>query len=276
MNYTNLSVTLASIISNTKIAGNNGPITQVTASFYTTYMKNGVAQNGWLKALAFGKLADALLEYPANASMIIEGPLSAHKVTSQGGTVSTYPVVNITKFTPIPTYFTYSSVTIQGRMGQDPEYRALESGSTVSNFSLAVNSKGKNSKNEPPHWFRCEAWGNTADVVTKFCRKGKQVGVVGTLRFDNYVSRTTNEPACNFQIRVDQLTLGSDAKGARDNDVQQAAPSVPSAAPTVSSNPFAQSSTNVTNVVPTDVPAVQAESVSHESNDSDVFDSIPF
>lgn len=108
---------------------------------------------------------------------------------------------------------TINTVILVGRAGRDPEARYFESGSMVCTFSLAVN---RSKKDADPDWFDIEIWGKTAQVAVDYVRKGSQIGITGSLRFDHWKDRATGADRSKPVIRVDRLDLlGSK----RDNEV---------------------------------------------------------
>ncbi len=66
-----------------------------------------------------------------------------------------------------------------GRFTRDPEVRQLENGSTVANFSLAVNESwgSKENRKERVTFIECDAWNNTANFVGNWCHKGDFVRI---------------------------------------------------------------------------------------------------
>jgi single-strand DNA-binding protein len=70
-----------------------------------------------------------------------------------------------------------NSCTFIGRLGEDPEARYLEDGTSVCNFSIAVQ-KGKVAM-----WVRCVAWKKLGDICGEYLKKGTKVYVCG--RMDN-------------------------------------------------------------------------------------------
>jgi hypothetical protein len=56
-----------------------------------------------------------------------------------------------------------NTITLVGRAGRDPETRFFESGSVVSNLTLAVNRPSR--EEEEPDWFTLEIWGKQAQVA---------------------------------------------------------------------------------------------------------------
>lgn len=77
-----------------------------------------------------------------------------------------------------------NSVTLIGRLGQDPELRTTENGTSIANFSLAHNEiRLVNGNRETvPHWFRCVAFGSLAQLCVEYLHKGSRIGISGSLK----------------------------------------------------------------------------------------------
>ena len=69
-----------------------------------------------------------------------------------------------------------------GRLTRDPESKTVNN-STVVSFTIAVD---RGDKAKTADFFRCEAWGKTADFITKYFSKGSPVEINGALRTDRY------------------------------------------------------------------------------------------
>lgn len=65
-----------------------------------------------------------------------------------------------------------NTATIVGRLVRDPELKTTTSGKSVSTISVAVGSKYKDV--EEVSYIDVELWGKVADLVGKYCKKGKQ------------------------------------------------------------------------------------------------------
>ena len=74
-------------------------------------------------------------------------------------------------------------VVLTGRLVRDPELRTTPTGKSVVSFSLAVTKRVKpQDPNEPDaHFFRVQAWGQTAEYVSNYLAKGRLVAVDGRL-----------------------------------------------------------------------------------------------
>ncbi len=100
-----------------------------------------------------------------------------------------------------------NSVTLIGRVGTEPEIKYFETGkgSVKCKFTLAVNRRTREA--EHTDWFNIEIWGKTAEIARDYVTKGKQIGVKGSLKFDNWVDNRTGANRSTPVILVDQLEL---------------------------------------------------------------------
>lgn len=77
--------------------------------------------------------------------------------------------------------------TLIGRLSKDPTLRHTDSGTAVTEFSLAVDSYAqRQDADATPDWFQIVVWGGLAEVVAEHKRKGDEVAVHGRLSPDRY------------------------------------------------------------------------------------------
>lgn len=69
-----------------------------------------------------------------------------------------------------------NTVQLIGRLTKDPEIRTTQSGNMIARFNLAV-SRDRDAADFPA----VIAFGKTAELIEKYCRKGKLVGVSGRI-----------------------------------------------------------------------------------------------
>lgn len=89
-----------------------------------------------------------------------------------------------------------NKVMIIGNLGRDPEMRFTPSGSSVTNFSVAVTRNWKNAdgqQQEETEWFNIDAWGRLGEVANEYLAKGKKVYVEGRLRTHSWEDQTSGE-----------------------------------------------------------------------------------
>ena len=81
-------------------------------------------------------------------------------------------------------------IIVVGRLTRNPELRRTSSDVAVASFTLAVDDREKDEKGEFTTTFiDVTTWRETAESVTKFCRKGHLVAVDGRLHQRSYLTR---------------------------------------------------------------------------------------
>jgi single-strand DNA-binding protein len=79
----------------------------------------------------------------------------------------------------------FNQVILMGNLTRDPELKAIPSGQSVCQFSLALNRSYKDSSGEwkeATDYVDVVAWGPLAERVAQYCQKGKQVLVNGRIQ----------------------------------------------------------------------------------------------
>lgn len=114
-----------------------------------------------------------------------------------------------------------NKVIIVGRLGQDPEMKAVGQGTTVTRLNVATseNWTGKDGqKQERTEWHRIVVWGKLAELCGKYLSKGRQVYVEGRLQTrsweDNGQKKYTTEIVANT---VQFLGAGNNAEASSGN-----------------------------------------------------------
>lgn len=74
-----------------------------------------------------------------------------------------------------------------GRLTRDPELKKTGSGSSVVNFTVAINRTYTNANGErEADFINCVAWGRTADNMASYVSKGALIGVDGRIQTRTY------------------------------------------------------------------------------------------
>ena len=102
-----------------------------------------------------------------------------------------------------------NTINLVGRAGIEPDVRYFESGSTVANFTLAVN---RISRGDEPDWFNLEIWGKQAQIAADYVKKGSLIGITGSFKIDSWKDKNTGEDRFKPVVRVDRLNLLSSKK----------------------------------------------------------------
>ena len=77
-----------------------------------------------------------------------------------------------------------NKVVLIGRMVADPELRfAAGSGMAISRFRVAIKRQFKKDETD---FINCVAFGKTAETISQYLTKGRQIAVTGSIRTGSY------------------------------------------------------------------------------------------
>jgi single-strand DNA-binding protein len=90
----------------------------------------------------------------------------------------------------------YNKVLLMGRLTRDVELKYTQGGQAVANIGLAVSrfyrtQEGEN--REETTFVDCEAWGRTAETMSKYLAKGRPVFIEGRLKLDQWEDQQGNK-----------------------------------------------------------------------------------
>lgn len=103
-------------------------------------------------------------------------------------------------------------VQLIGHLGHDPEIKTLESGKKLARFTVATNENYKNAeglKTEETTWHNVVAWNSSAEIASKFLKKGKEVAVVGRITYRPYTDKNGVQKSSTEIVVTEILLLGS-------------------------------------------------------------------
>lgn len=80
---------------------------------------------------------------------------------------------------------------MMGRLTKDPEirYTSGQTSTCVANIDVAVNRRFKREGQPDADFFRCSAFGKTAEFIEKYLKKGTKVVFSGSLQNNNYTDK---------------------------------------------------------------------------------------
>lgn len=90
----------------------------------------------------------------------------------------------------------FNKVILMGNLTRDVEVRALPSGMSVAQFSLAVNERYKDKEGnwvDRANFVDCEMFGNRAEAFAKYMSKGSPAFIEGKLRLDQWQDKEGNK-----------------------------------------------------------------------------------
>ncbi len=110
-----------------------------------------------------------------------------------------------------------NKVILIGHLGQDPEVRALPSGSSIANLRIATTESWKDKQSgefkEATEWHTVVLFGRTAEVAAEYLKKGSQVFIEGRLRTRKWQDKTGNDRYSTEIVGNDMQMLGSRGQG---------------------------------------------------------------
>jgi len=87
-----------------------------------------------------------------------------------------------------------NSTVLLGRLVKDTEVRFMQNEKAVSNFTLAVQRKYKDSEgNYPVDFIDCVVFGKQAETMAQYTKKGDLIGVEGSIQKRAYEDKEGNK-----------------------------------------------------------------------------------
>ncbi len=117
-----------------------------------------------------------------------------------------------------------NKVIIVGRLGNDPEMKAVGQGATVTRLSVATSESwtDKNGqKQERTEWHRVTVWGKLAELCGKYLAKGKQVYVEGKLQTRSWEDNGVKKYATDIVASTVQFLSASGASAGNGQGYSQ-------------------------------------------------------
>lgn len=84
----------------------------------------------------------------------------------------------------------YNHVIMAGRLTGDPEVKMTNSGTNMVTVNVAVNRQAKQGEEQKADFFRCIAWGQTAQFVAQHFRKGAAILIDGRIQTGSYTDQS--------------------------------------------------------------------------------------
>ena len=104
-----------------------------------------------------------------------------------------------------------NKVILAGNLGNDPDVKYTQGGMAVCRISLATTSVRKDrdgNQQERTEWHRVVFFGKLGEIAGEYLRKGSQVYVEGSLRYDKYTGQDGVEKYTTDVVADEMQMLG--------------------------------------------------------------------
>jgi single-strand DNA-binding protein len=109
----------------------------------------------------------------------------------------------------------YNKVFLLGRLVNDIELKATNSGHNVASFSLATSRVFKDkagNKQEQAQFHKCIAWNRTSEVLSQYAVKGQELFIAGRLENRSWEDKQGVKKYAT-EVMVEEMQLGQKPKG---------------------------------------------------------------
>lgn len=117
-------------------------------------------------------------------------------------------------------------VMLVGRLTRDPELKSTSAGRFICVFTLASNRtymKQDGEKVEEVGFFDCVMFGKAAEIISKYARKGKRMGVDGSLNFNRWET-SDGQKRSKIDIRVDNFQFLDGGRSDQGDQYSESSP----------------------------------------------------
>ena len=108
-----------------------------------------------------------------------------------------------------------NKLILMGRLTADPEVRYTQDSKAVASFNFAVNRRFDKENSD---FFRCVAFGKTAEGIEKMVKKGTKLVVAGSIQNNNYTDKN-GVKRYEMQVIVDEFEF-CESKGVSATNTQ--------------------------------------------------------
>jgi len=115
-----------------------------------------------------------------------------------------------------------NKVILVGNLGSDPESKSTQSGSTVTNITIATSESWTKdgNKEEKTEWHRVVFFNKLADIAAQYLKKGSKVYVEGKLQTRKWQDNNGNDRYTTEIVAREMQML--DSKGSSSTNAPQA------------------------------------------------------
>jgi len=123
-----------------------------------------------------------------------------------------------------------NKVILVGNLGNDPETKYTQGGMAVTRISLATTSVRKDREGnaiEKTEWHRVVFFGKLGEIAGEYLRKGSQVYVEGSIKYDKFTGQDGVEKYTTDIIADEMQMLGGRGDGGEGRQQRSSGPQRP-------------------------------------------------
>ncbi len=109
-----------------------------------------------------------------------------------------------------------NKVILVGNLGNDPEVKYTAGGMAICTLSLATTSVRKDKEGqtiEKTEWHRIKLFGKLGEIAGEYLKKGRQVYIEGSLRYDKFTGQDGVEKYFTDIVADEMQMLGGGGEG---------------------------------------------------------------
>ena len=121
----------------------------------------------------------------------------------------------------------FNKVILMGRLTADPELKQTQGGTTVTNFTIAVDRRYSKDEEKQTDFISVVAWRNTAEFISKYFGKGSAILIEGELQTRSWTDQQGNKRYAT-EVLAHEVSFCEAKKNSETNDNSQSQNSVQS------------------------------------------------
>lgn len=148
-----------------------------------------------------GITSDRLNLFKPGMKMLVTGQFFTELKDKETKQVIEQPYILAHSVCPTRPEVNYNSIYLAGKMMKMPEKKTYESGKSSIQTSLLISEIKKG------YFYNITAWNKQGETIERYCRKGENLGIEGTLVFETWADKVTGEPRTGIKITANKVRL---------------------------------------------------------------------
>ena len=156
--------------------------------------------------------SDRLSMFKPGMKMLVVGQFFTELKDKETKQVVEQPYILAHSVCPTREEVYYNTIYLAGKMMKMPEKKTYESGKSSIQTSLLISERKKG------YFYNITAWNKQGEAIERYCRKGENLGVEGSLIFETWADKTSGEPRTGIKITANKVRLmgSKDAQSSPD------------------------------------------------------------